>query len=489
MLSLCVALALLLADHSFGDSPRQTKQNLSIGAARRAMGDVASYQGFPTRYRLDRKGSLEAEGEFFHIFVSYMAKARKWRTLVFDNSGNYLGYYQAANEPVELDKDCLVYPGDDYSAEFGDDAEGEFDHGTAYRIMFGGDGPPDEVKFETRTYTFVSSPMRVRPEDPGYPFIRIANRIANAMNRGRYKKIHEDFGPKAKARMTEEQVETSFSNLRDNLGRMEWVDTPWIQAPDTAVLPVMFQREVAGLKLMLDEQEKIEGLWILPFKTAFPDLGQNKTEMTLPFNGRWRAMWGGGTRENSKYFGNRSCHHVLEFVISTRFGKTHRGDGRHNEDYFAFGKPVLAPAAGTVVAVVDGVKDNRPHAPNTFDRLGNAVMIQHSTNEYSVVAHLKQDSVVVRVGDDVLARQPIALCGNSGDSSQPSIYFQLQDSPAILSGSGYHTVFSNLYVLKKGEVRVVDGHSPVRGEYVQQRLVSAKADSAGEGGNAEPAAE
>ena len=121
--------------------------------------------------------------------------------------------------------------------------------------------------------------------------------------------------------------------------------------------------------------------------------------------------------------------------------------------------------------MINGVDDNRPHAPNPFDRLGNAVMIEHSTNEYSVIGHLMKDSIVVQVGERVAPGLPIGRCGNSGDSSQPSVYFHLQDSPDLLSGSGYKPLFRNIYLWSKKETLVMPEHAPLRGEFIQQRSV------------------
>jgi murein DD-endopeptidase MepM/ murein hydrolase activator NlpD len=488
------ALTIFLAGILLGGVlPRHTaaseerKKSISIGEARKELAAVAVYQGFPDRYRLDRVGSLQVNGTFYHVFDSEIEDRGRWRTLVFSNSGDYLGYYETIDKVVELERDALIYPDDDYSAASGDHAEGEFDSGNAYYVRFAPTGPPDEVKFENRTYRFISSPKRVRPDDPTYPFIQSANRIANAMNNGRYKNIRDDFSPRALLRLDEQQTVEAFRNLRQNLGRIDRVDTPWIKTPGTAILPVTFEKDVAGMKLTLDSEGRVDGLTILPFKTAFPELGKNPSVMQLPVSGRWRLMWGGSTRSTSKYFGNRSCHHILEFVVSSRFGKTYRDEGRRNEDYMAYGQVVKAPAAGKVVAVIDGVQDNPPHAPNPFDRLGNAVMIRHTTNEYSVVAHLMPRTIAVKVGDEVAAGQPMARCGNSGDSSQPSVYFQLQDSPDILGGSGYQPVFSDIYVWNGRENTVHETYSPARGEYVQQRSVAVKAQTARQGGYPEMA--
>ncbi len=467
----------------------ERKGNISVGEARREVGVVASFQNFPTDYRLDRLGELVAEDEYYHLFIVHLSKARAWRTLVFANSGDYLGFYQTKNPPVELERDGIIYPGDSYNVESGDEEEGEFDSGDANIIRFGPGGPPDEVKFENKTYTFVSSPKRVRPDDPSYRYLWLANRVADAINRSRYKTVRDYFSEHALGRISEQQTVAILSSVREKLGKVDKVGAPWVQSEGVAVLPVTFDRAVAGLKLMLDADDKIVGMWVLPFTTAFPEVGFNQVPMSLPVEGQWRVLWGGETRATSKYFGDRVSHNAREFVISNRFGKTYRDEGRRNNDFFAFGKPVLAPAAGKVVAVVKGVEDNQPHSPNPFDRLGNAVMIEHATNEFSVIGHLMFESVRVRVGQEVQARQLIGQCGNSGDSSQPSVYFHLQDSPNILSGSGYRPVFEDLYIWESGGTDVAPRHTPVRGEFVQQRSAPKEAPPAGDGGNAEPTGE
>lgn len=454
------------------------KRPLSIGKARRELGVVAAYQNFPENYRIDRFNTLEADGVYYHIFLSQLPRSYRWRTLVFSNSGDYLGYYETADPPVETEKDALIYPGPSGSSINGDFVEGQFDSGDAYVVRFSAAGPPDEIKFEQQKFVFISSPCRIRPDDPAYRFNQLANRVADLINRNRYKAVLEDFSDEALERISEEHTVGTLEALRKRFGRVEQVGAPWVQSENTAVLPVTFERTVAGLKLMLSDENKIVGMWILPFKTAFPDLGKNKTVLRLPVKNQWRVMWGGDQRNQSKYFASRVSHHALELVISSRFNKTFRSEGKRNRDYFAFGQPVVAPAAGTVVAIINGVEDNRPHSPNPFDRLGNVIMIQHAQDEYSVVGHLKNNSISVRVGERVVAGLPIARCGNSGDSSQPSVYYHLQDSAQLLAGSGYKPFFSNLYVWKDGTAEIFPDYSPERGEFVLQRSVVQKADAA-----------
>ncbi|MDF7801837.1 peptidoglycan DD-metalloendopeptidase family protein [Pontiellaceae bacterium B1224] len=473
-----IVWALVLACGVFDCAAETHRHSIPIDEARRELGLVAAYQNFPQKCRIDRYGTLEAEEVFYHIFLTQLPRSYRWRTLVFSNSGDYLGYYETADPPAATEKDALIYPGPSGSSLYGDFVEDKFDLGDAYIVRFSAAGPPDEIKFAEQTFVFISSPRRIRPDDPAYRFNQLANRVADMINRSRYKAVREDFSKEALARVSEEQTIAILESLRKRFGKVERVGVPWVQSENTAVLPVTFERAVAGLKLILSEDNKITGLWVLPFKTAFPDIGKNATPMRLPVKNKWRVMWGGDQRNQSKYFGSQVSHHALELVISDRFNITYRNEGKQNEDYFAFGQPVVAPAAGTVVAIIDGVEDNHPHSPNPIDRLGNAIMIEHSPNEYSVVGHLMENSISVRVGERVVAGLPIAKCGNSGDSSQPSVYYHLQDSARLLAGSGYKPYFSNLHVWKGDQADIVPTHSPVRGEFVLQASEVQKAGAA-----------
>jgi murein DD-endopeptidase MepM/ murein hydrolase activator NlpD len=93
--------------------------------------------------------------------------------------------------------------------------------------------------------------------------------------------------------------------------------------------------------------------------------------------------------------------------------------------YATFGTPLLAPCAGTVAVAVDGLPDmpvpemDREHLP------GNFVMID--CGDFAVaLAHMRQGSVLVEVGDQVQVGDPIGEMGNSGNSSEPHLHFHAQ---------------------------------------------------------------
>jgi murein DD-endopeptidase MepM/ murein hydrolase activator NlpD len=450
----------------------QRKSGISVSDAKRAVGEVAAQQEFPADYKLLKMGNVKVRGIYYHVFNTYLKERQVWRALVFANSGNYLGYYETTDEPIDLDGNGIMYPSSNYTEEGEEDEDGNIetiDISDANLIEFTIEGPPDSVILEEGTYTFTSSPKRIHPDDPAYRYLLVAERLVAAMNRRSYRRIRGEFSNQARERLSKEQAKKVFSDLRGKYGEVKHLDTPWLQPPDTAVFPATFKEGTYGLKIALDKKDEITGLWFLPYSIAFPEIGEHVTKLELPFNGRWLVLWGGDTKAANRHYGNRSQQYALEFVIADQYGNTHKDEGKKKEDYFAFGRPVHAPAAGIVTSVIQGVKDNKPGSPNPFSALGNAVMIQHSSNEVSVLSHLMQGSITVKVGDILTARQVIGRCGNSGDTVQPRIHLHLQDSPIIQSGSGYRLVFEKILQWKNGQAESLGKSMPIQGAYIERQ--------------------
>jgi len=109
---------------------------------------------------------------------------------------------------------------------------------------------------------------------------------------------------------------------------------------------------------------------------------------------------------------------------------------------------VVAPADGTVVALKNRHRDSRVGGGkvycDTWDIRGNFITIKHAEKEYSIIAHLAPNSITVKVGDTVKQGQLIAKCGNSGNSSEPHIHFQVNAGKSFYASMGLPIAFKNI---------------------------------------------
>jgi murein DD-endopeptidase MepM/ murein hydrolase activator NlpD len=193
---------------------------------------------------------------------------------------------------------------------------------------------------------------------------------------------------------------------------------------------------------------------------------KQQTELYPPFKGTWTVLAGGEFREGTVQNNLLQQQYAYEFSAKDTLGSRYKNDGKANEDYFGYGKEVLAPANGTVVEAIDGIRENSPGSRNPYAPIGNTIIIQHSNREYSVLAFLKQGSIRVRVGDKVTRGQVIAQCGGSGSATEPVIHYHLQDSPYLQTAKGIKFYFERAMVTKEGKKELKLIHLPGIGETI-----------------------
>jgi len=118
-------------------------------------------------------------------------------------------------------------------------------------------------------------------------------------------------------------------------------------------------------------------LFVKPFKEDnLPKLERNQTSLILPFNEEWNVFWGGDTKELNYHVVNESQKNAFDILITDENGKSFKTDGETNEDYYAFGKELIAPCDAEVVLAVDGIKDNIPGELNPIYIPGNTVILK-----------------------------------------------------------------------------------------------------------------
>jgi hypothetical protein len=159
---------------------------------------------------------------------------------------------------------------------------------------------------------------------------------------------------------------------------------------------------------------------------------------------------------------------ALDIVAVDEKGLMFRGDGKRNEDWFAWGHPVRAPAAGRVVAMHDGQPDNdvigdenrwtdRDFEKNETSSDGNFIVIDHGGGEMSLLAHLRNGSVKVRAGDTVRSGEVVAQAGNSGSSLGPHTHYELRDAPGVRGVHPKPARFRDVRIVGTGEMAGPEG--------------------------------
>ncbi|MBL4643270.1 MAG: M23 family metallopeptidase, partial [Flavobacteriaceae bacterium] len=187
------------------------------------------------------------------------------------------------------------------------------------------------------------------------------------------------------------------------------------------------------------------------------------SKLILPFKDEWTVFWGGDTKEQNYHVAYKSQKNAFDMIITDSEGKSYKNDGKNNEDYYAFGKELIAPANGEIVLVVDGIKDNKPGVLNPNYVPGNTVIIKTSNNEYLFFAHFKQHSILVKQGQKVTQGDVLGLSGNSGNSSEPHLHFHIQNIEDMNIATGAKAYFDNILV--NGVLK--NGYSPVKSEKVK----------------------
>lgn len=84
---------------------------------------------------------------------------------------------------------------------------------------------------------------------------------------------------------------------------------------------------------------------------------------------------------------------------------------------------IVAHSAGTVVGVLNTYNKN----DSTGNSYGNYVKIRHDNGYFTLYAHLKFDSVKVKLGDRVTKEQVIGYMGNTGHSFGAHLHFEIRD--------------------------------------------------------------
>jgi len=294
---------------------------------------------------------------------------------------------------------------------------------------------------------------------------KVANQLVELINAADYAGIQTKFNKEMDAALPLEKSRAFFIGLTQQMGKLQKLGDPR-PIGGALVFPAKFEKGTLDMQIVLDSRGLIAGLSFRPHVATKPAPEKHQTQLSLPFKGSWLVFWGGDTRELNQHHDVPNQRFALDLLGVGKGGKTQKGDGSRNQDFYAFGREVLAPADGTVIEVIEGVRDNTPGSMNPYSAVGNCVAIQHREGEVSVLAHLKRGSIVVKVGDNVKRGQLLGKCGNSGNSSEPHVHYHVQNSPVLQDGLGIKCVFQKVVVTKDGKTETLTNCSPMKGQIV-----------------------
>jgi hypothetical protein len=314
---------------------------------------------------------------------------------------------------------------------------------------------------------FLAGPAgRARSAEPDR-YEAIVRNLVDCYNADDAQGMRRDFDQTMLDALSADAMKQQIAGIRAEVGKAEEILAARRDpANRAAIFPVRFERAVLDIRIILGREDKLAGLWFQPHREVVPVPEKVSVRISLPLRGEWLCFWGGDTPELNQHNAVINQRYAFDFLGVDASGKTRGGASDDNQDYACFGREILAPADGVVTDVISGVRDNHAPSMNSFSALGNAVFIKHAADVYSLMAHLKLGSIRVKVGDRVKRGQVIALCGNSGNSSEPHLHFELCNTPVFQDATALPCVFGRVRVTRDGKTEVREQYSPVKGDTV-----------------------
>ncbi|MFE0865206.1 M23 family metallopeptidase [Streptomyces rochei] len=206
-----------------------------------------------------------------------------------------------------------------------------------------------------------------------------------------------------------------------------------------------------------------------------PSVAREPVETGPPVTGRWSALNSPADHTPSHGLHAYGQTFAIDLVAEPEPGarpgfRALWPLARRNHHFPAFGAPLLAVADGTVVRADDGQRDHlsRTSLPALLYLMfvegsarelagarrivGNHLVLDLGGGTYAMYAHVRRGSFAVREGDRVRVGQLLARCGNSGNSTEPHVHFQLMDGPDPDTARGVPFTWRGVGVPRNGEV-------------------------------------
>ncbi len=196
-------------------------------------------------------------------------------------------------------------------------------------------------------------------------------------------------------------------------------------------------------------------------------------DLAYPFRGRWLTQNSPGSRVPSHGTTLFATSFAIDFVPVDHAGRSAPitlGSllrPEPPERFPGFGRPILAPVDGVVVAMHDAEPDHpsfrglpsvgyaltqrRRAAAGWVGLAGNHVMVETRDGPVVAVCHLERGRIQVKLGQRVQRGQTLGRCGNSGNSTEPHVHLQAIDRVDVRHASALPISFGGR-VPRNGEI-------------------------------------
>ena len=226
-------------------------------------------------------------------------------------------------------------------------------------------------------------------------------------------------------------------------------------------------------------------------------MGSASALLESPLRGEWVAInspGGGDAGHGTDFFGQR---HAIDFVQMDPSGTwyypgggralvCHLTSGLPASAFYCWGQPVYAAAPGRVIKSQDGWPDRarvqlalelvraalvpaRGFTIHDFRPLaGNCVLVE-GTDGVMVYGHLRNGTVQVREGQQVVESTLLGEVGNSGNTTMPHLHFHLMDGGDPFTARGVPFEFREFERWTGGEWAMVKRAIPRTADRVRFR--------------------
>jgi hypothetical protein len=176
-------------------------------------------------------------------------------------------------------------------------------------------------------------------------------------------------------------------------------------------------------------------------------------DLSSPLRGaRYVVLHGGASPFTNGHFRVRPQNYALDILGLNVLGMRADmfGDRSDLESYSIFGAELYSPCTGSIAVAMDDYEDLIPPATDAEHPAGNHVLVECEGVEV-VLAHMKQGSLRVEVGDSVTVETVLGQVGNTGNTSEPHLHIHAEqggEPGVILDGKAVPITIDGRFLVR-----------------------------------------